>query len=105
MHDKQTTSVVHSQLGSLSFRLLTLIGDLKKFTSSHNYNLEPELATFYTNPAHKISPLPYGICADVFPFLRANAFEEKNWVVLISVSFKYLSQSCTLVRHIYMFVQ
>ena len=105
MHDKQTTSVVHSQLGNISFRLLTLIGDLKKFTSSHNYSLEPELATFYTNPAHKISPLPYGVCVDVFPFLRTNAFVKKNWVVLISVSFKYLSQSFTLERHIYMFVQ
>ena len=69
MHDKQTTYVVHSQLGSISFSLLTLIGDLKKFTSSHNYSLEPELATFYTNPAHKTSPLPYGICVDVFRFL------------------------------------
>ena len=27
MHDKQTASVVHSQLGNISFRLLTLIGD------------------------------------------------------------------------------
>ena len=40
-------SVVHSQLESFPFSLLTLIGDLK-ITPPHNYNVEAERATFHT---------------------------------------------------------
>lgn len=48
MPNKRTIYKVYSQSGSFSFRLLTLIGDLKKIASSHNYNLEPKLATLHT---------------------------------------------------------